>query len=165
MTPGASPKSSAFTISRGTKIRLSTAGKSLHRQCCGKCWGNLRENLFAVMITEGRWSSLRHLGRLAQLVRAPALQAGSRGFESLTAHHCFQVLPFTSFQSGFRLRARTPAKRLKFESLTAHHCLQVLPFTSFQSGFRLRARTPCKAAQVRVPHYPHSFNHSLKNSP
>ena len=27
----------------------------------------------------------RH-GRLAQLVRAPALQAGSRGFESLTAH-------------------------------------------------------------------------------
>jgi hypothetical protein len=26
-------------------------------------------------------------GRLAQLVRAPALQAGCRGFESLTAHH------------------------------------------------------------------------------
>ena len=26
-------------------------------------------------------------GRLAQLVRAPALQAGSPGFESLTAHH------------------------------------------------------------------------------
>ena len=25
-------------------------------------------------------------GRLAQLVRAPALQAGCRGFESLTAH-------------------------------------------------------------------------------
>jgi hypothetical protein len=28
----------------------------------------------------------RRSGRLAQLVRAPALQAGSRGFESLTAH-------------------------------------------------------------------------------
>ena len=27
-------------------------------------------------------------GRVAQLVRAPALQAGCRGFESLTAHHC-----------------------------------------------------------------------------
>jgi hypothetical protein len=26
------------------------------------------------------------IGRLAQLVRAPALQAGCRGFESLTAH-------------------------------------------------------------------------------
>ena len=82
------------------------------------------------------------LGRLAQLVRAPALQAGSRGFESLTAHHLLAVLPFTSFQSGFRLRARTPALRLKFESLTAHHLPAVLPFTSFQSGFRLRARTP-----------------------
>jgi hypothetical protein len=29
---------------------------------------------------------LRLCGRLAQLVRAPALQAGCRGFESLTAH-------------------------------------------------------------------------------
>src|SRR6202451_4075373 len=29
-------------------------------------------------------------GRLAQLVRAPALQAGCRGFESLTAHHSFE---------------------------------------------------------------------------
>jgi hypothetical protein len=30
------------------------------------------------------------IGRLAQLVRAPALQAGSRGFESLTAHQSNQ---------------------------------------------------------------------------
>ena len=29
----------------------------------------------------------RHEGRLAQLVRAPALQAGGRRFESCTAHH------------------------------------------------------------------------------
>ena len=28
-------------------------------------------------------------GRLAQLVRAPALQAGGRGFESLAAHQTF----------------------------------------------------------------------------
>jgi hypothetical protein len=28
-------------------------------------------------------------GRIAQLVRAPALQAGCRGFESLSAHHHF----------------------------------------------------------------------------
>ena len=35
---------------------------------------------------------LRHAqqaGRLAQLVRAPALQAGGRVFESRTAHHLF----------------------------------------------------------------------------
>ena len=31
--------------------------------------------------------SSRTRGRIAQLVRAPALQAGSRGFESLSAHH------------------------------------------------------------------------------
>ncbi len=34
------------------------------------------------------YTDLDHrIGRLAQLVRAPALQAGCRGFESLTAHH------------------------------------------------------------------------------
>src|SRR5450759_4324518 len=31
-------------------------------------------------------------GRLAQLVRAPALQAGGRGIEALTAHHLFSEL-------------------------------------------------------------------------
>ncbi len=35
-----------------------------------------------------------HEGRLAQLVRAPALQAGGRRFESCTAHH-FQVFGFS----------------------------------------------------------------------
>ena len=32
-------------------------------------------------------AEVKRVGRLAQLVRAPALQAGCRGFESLTAHH------------------------------------------------------------------------------
>ena len=40
-------------------------------------------------------------GRLAQLVRAPALQAGCRGFESLTAHHYF---PKRSFDTIARER-------------------------------------------------------------
>jgi hypothetical protein len=31
------------------------------------------------------WRTIK--GRLAQLVRAPALHAGGQGFESLTAHH------------------------------------------------------------------------------
>ena len=44
----------------------------------------------AGMMEKGRPGRLS--GRLAQLVRAPALQAGSRGFESLTAHHAFAVL-------------------------------------------------------------------------
>jgi hypothetical protein len=37
-------------------------------------------------------SMLFELGRLAQLVRAPALQAGGRRFESCTAHHINQLL-------------------------------------------------------------------------
>jgi hypothetical protein len=32
----------------------------------------------------------------------------------------FEVLPYASFWSGFRMRARMPAKRLKFNSLRAH---------------------------------------------
>jgi hypothetical protein len=31
-------------------------------------------------------------GRLAQPVRAPALQAGGRWFDPVTAHHCFRNL-------------------------------------------------------------------------
>src|SRR5580698_7200271 len=33
-------------------------------------------------------------GRLAQLVRAPRLHRGCRGFESLTAHHSSSIPPF-----------------------------------------------------------------------
>ena len=32
------------------------------------------------------WFTVRKCGRVAQLVRAPALQAGGQGFESLRAH-------------------------------------------------------------------------------
>src|SRR5215472_17280292 len=46
--------------------------------------------------------SLNLEGRLAQLVRAPALQAGSRGFESLTAHHSRPVL-FRMYRMACRL--------------------------------------------------------------
>jgi hypothetical protein len=38
-----------------------------------------------------------YFGRIAQLVRAPALQAGSRGFESLSAHHATVM----SFMDGW----------------------------------------------------------------
>ena len=39
-------------------------------------------------------------GRLAQLVRAPALQAGGRRFESCTAHHRFQSV--SAMAAGIR---------------------------------------------------------------
>jgi hypothetical protein len=41
-------------------------------------------------ITAPRPMIARTPGRLAQLVRAPALQAGGRRFESFTAHHANQ---------------------------------------------------------------------------
>ncbi len=50
------------------------------------------------MMATGHDRLVPERGRLAQLVRAPALQAGSRGFESLTAHHR------PSFYSGIFLR-------------------------------------------------------------
>ena len=36
--------------------------------------------------------SKQEIGRLAQLVRAPALQAGGHRFESYSAHHLFLLL-------------------------------------------------------------------------
>jgi hypothetical protein len=44
-------------------------------------------------------------GRLAQLVRAPALQAGGRRFESCTAHHEFRMLSL-QWMPGGRAHAR-----------------------------------------------------------
>jgi glycosyltransferase involved in cell wall biosynthesis len=48
-------------------------------------------------------SLYRQCGRLAQLVRAPALQAGCPGFESLTAHHSILIaaIVFGSRKSSF----------------------------------------------------------------
>ena len=48
------------------------------------------------MKTQGKFigiSQLEDFGRLAQLVRAPALQAGGRRFKSRTAHHAIQSTP------------------------------------------------------------------------
>jgi hypothetical protein len=42
-----------------------------------------------------RFVSINLRGRLAQLVRAPALQAGSPRFESVTAHHALLFQPLT----------------------------------------------------------------------
>ena len=49
---------------------------------------------FDVLPSESFTWPIRMIGRLAQLVRAPALQAGGRRFESCTAHH--QPLGFRS---------------------------------------------------------------------
>ena len=48
-----------------------------------------------------RLSSPRFEGRLAQLVRAPALQAGGRRFEPCTAHHFSSVFMLVLAMSRF----------------------------------------------------------------
>ena len=68
-------------------------------------------------------------GRLAQLVRAPALQAGCRGFESLTAH---QFAPKTFEESVLLLQAGCRG----FKSLTA------LPKSNGTLGETLRSPKP-----------------------
>src|SRR5690349_15113035 len=65
-----------------------------------------------------RISLARQFGRLAQLVRAPALQAGGRRFESCTAHH--------SSPYAFGLSAmchRTPEGSLKYSTRIPHGCI------------------------------------------
>ena len=87
-TPSVNPRSSAFTIRRFTQASVPTGN-----------WGDIasresqREDLIeypccCALKVPGR-DVERSPGRLAQLVRAPALQAGCRGFESLTAHQFF----------------------------------------------------------------------------
>jgi hypothetical protein len=54
-----------------------------------KCFRALRDEVWRVAFPPS--------GRLAQLVRAPALQAGGRRFESCTAHHIFNYSPSLLF--------------------------------------------------------------------
>ena len=51
----------------------------------------------------------------------------SCGFDSHPGHHfTSRVVPVTP---GFRLRAQTPAKRLKFDSYPEHHCFSSIKIT------------------------------------
>ena len=71
--PGSEPEVVGIHNETVHSLSVSTVAAPAHR--------------FADIMTEGRNGSHARRGRLAQLVRAPALQAGCRGFESLTAHH------------------------------------------------------------------------------
>ena len=99
------------------------------------------------MMTEGRFSVLNHWGRLAQLVRAPALQAGCRGFESLAAHHRLMVLPFSQdFACGL---GRPQSGSSSSPSLPTIALWSFLSVRISPAGSDAR-----KAAQVRVPRCP-----------
>ena len=73
-------------------------------------------------------------GRLAQLVRAPALQAGGRGFEPLTAH---QIIPAN--ETFWRLVCRMPRRR---EQANRHSTLESRANVGGAVG---RLRTECRS--------------------
>src|SRR5260370_39963572 len=52
-------------------------------------------DMLLIVISEFARMKSPHIGRLAQLVRAPALQAGGPRFEPATAHHLIQTLTST----------------------------------------------------------------------
>jgi hypothetical protein len=77
-------------------------------------------------------------GPVAQLDRASDFGSEGWGFDSLRGRQCARG---PSLGSGFRLRAQTPAERLKFDSLRGRQCARG---PSLGSGFRLRAQTPAE---------------------
>ncbi len=110
-TPAVRPKSSALTIKRRTRhcssswhLAISIWRRAIQRRNspCAKAksqelvrrWPLSSGSRILQTVPEKRFSSFRGShgaqigseGRLAQLVRAPALQAGGRRFESCTAH-------------------------------------------------------------------------------
>ena len=92
LTPGAIPKSSALTMRRGTGIAYQfSARKTVCYVADGVLAARCGRIPLAGMMEKGPSTGSHPSGRLAQLVRAPALQAGSRGFESLAAHQIMRV--------------------------------------------------------------------------
>ena len=63
----------SFALYSLSRVRIQTVADVFRTLCAG-----------GFRVKEPSWVVV---GRLAQLVRAPALQAGGRRFESCTAHH------------------------------------------------------------------------------
>jgi len=105
---------------------------------------NQHEHCLSVSLGILRFRSVR--------VRLLNSQRGGQRFDPAQLHqtpfrNCLEVLRRRG-DSGFRLRAQTPAKRLKFDPAQLHqtpfrNCLEVLRRRG-DSGFRLRAQTPAK---------------------
>ena len=82
---------------------LTQFGRILHQQ------RTVRRD---VVRTSGLESEKPCSGRLAQLVRAPALQAGGRRFESCTAHQLSTMESIRYRQFGRCLRHGLPVPRI-----------------------------------------------------
>jgi hypothetical protein len=85
------------------------------------------------------WSREGKEGRLAQLVRAPALQAGGRRFESCTAHHlAFRIVTGDVVQLVRTLPCHGRGRG--FESRRPRHSFQALATLTFSKSGDVRGR-------------------------
>src|SRR5215471_18964362 len=93
------------------------------------------------------------LGRVAQLVRAPASHAGGHRFESCRAHHCFQPL------AGHENDLLTIKQAVNFEPLSAFRVFstgylgfsyhsEARGFTNVSKPYQIWARRPTPVRQL-----------------
>src|SRR5215211_807605 len=77
----------AVTAKRFRQLSRRQSGSSTTRQCRVVSGGLSERRVLEAQDGRGRWSAtLARSGRLAQSARAPPLQGGGRGFETLNAH-------------------------------------------------------------------------------
>ena len=96
------------------------------------------------------WSN--PLGSLAQLVRAPALQAGGHRFESCSFHQLIQIEYTALWSSGLRHRPFTAVTRVRTsvgspKKRHSNECLFLLPT---EVGYFISARYACRTRVTQL---------------
>ena len=96
------------------------------------------------------WSN--PLGSLAQLVRAPALQAGGHRFESCSFHQLIQIEYTALWSSGLRHRPFTAVTRVRTSvgSPKKRHSNECLFFFPTVVGYFISARCACRTRDTRL---------------
>ena len=96
------------------------------------------------------WSN--PLGSLAQLVRAPALQAGGHRFESCSFHQLIQIEYTALWSSGLRHRPFTAVTRVRTSvgSPKKRHSNECLFLFPTEIGYFISARCACRTLDTRL---------------
>jgi hypothetical protein len=108
------------------------------------------------------------IGRVAQLAEHSALNrqvVGSIPTASTKFPFEFSAFPLgrgPSLRSGFRLRAQTPAKRLKFDSYRVHH-FEANHQAIFPLSLPPRMKLDTRLEAFNVPNHPNFANPSVSN--
>ncbi len=110
------------------------------------------------------YSAVLPHGRLAQLVRAPALHAGCHRFESCTAHHLFtrQLSPPSSIGSG-RVRVCLPV--VAYRPLSGHDLANFTALCPLLGETGATPAAPDFFAFTAAPHFHTPRPQSLSKAP